>query len=115
MGQVEYELVGPEDVDVGELLEFYRSQRYCLTTSAEKIRDMLERSHCVVIARELATRVLGHLREVGVERVDVIAHGTEEDFCRDLGFRPVRGAVTMQLDPRTMACAASAMVGEEMV
>lgn len=166
MGQVEYELVGPEDVDVGELLEFYRSQRHCLTTSAEKIREMLERSHCVVIARdrgrligiargitdgiraylaeckldpayqgpaavtrtegriehdeygiarELATRVLRHLWEVGVERVDVIAHGTEEDFCRDLGFRPVRGAVTMQLDPRTLASAASAMVWQEMV
>ena len=154
MGQVEYELVRPEDMDVSELLEFYRSQQHCLAASAEKVRDMLERSHCVVIARqtgrligiargitdglraylteckldpayqgpgavtrtegriehdaygigrELATRVLACLREAGAERVDVITHGTEEDFCRELGFRPVRGAVIMQLDPRLLA------------
>jgi hypothetical protein len=150
MGQVEYELVRPEDVNASELLDFYRSQQHCLTTSDQKVRDMLERSHCVVIARqagrligiargitdglraylteckldpayqgpgavtrtegriehdaygigrELATRVLVCLREAGAERVNVIAHGTEEDFCRELGFRPVRGAVVMQLDP----------------
>lgn len=155
MEQVEYERVGPTDVDVSELLDFYRRQRHNITTSAEKLRNMLERSDCVVtarqagrligvargitdgvrgflteckldpefqgpgavtrtdgriehdeygIARELALRVLNCLRDGGAERVDVIAHGTEEDFCRDLGFRPVRGMVSMQMDPRTLAC-----------
>jgi predicted N-acetyltransferase YhbS len=156
MGQVEYELVEATDVDVHELLEFYHRQQHCLSTSPEKLRSMLERSQCVVvareagrlvgiargltdglrgylaeckldpacqgpgavtrtegriehdeygIARELATRVLACLREAGAERIDVTAHGTEEDFCRDLGFRPVRGAVAMQMDPRTSVLA----------
>lgn len=52
------------------------------------------------IARELAMRVLKCLRQAGVERIDVTAHGTEEDFCRELGFQPLRGAVSMQMDPR---------------
>lgn len=54
------------------------------------------------IARELAVRVLESLRDLGVERIDVTAYGTEEDFCRELGFKPLRGAVSMQLDPRTL-------------
>jgi hypothetical protein len=51
------------------------------------------------IAREMALQVLKSLRDLGVERIDVIAHGTEEDFCADLGFTKTRGAVAMQLDP----------------
>jgi predicted N-acetyltransferase YhbS len=55
------------------------------------------------IGREMAMRVLETLRDLGVERIDVTAHGTEEDFCTELGFRKVRGAVAMHLDPRTLA------------
>jgi hypothetical protein len=55
------------------------------------------------IARELAMRVLEALRELGVERIDVTAHGTEEDFCAELGFRKARGAVVMHMDPKTLA------------
>ncbi len=55
------------------------------------------------IAREMAIRVLESLRDAGVERIDVTAHGTEEDFCAELGFRRTRGAVAMQLDPREIA------------
>lgn len=160
MGQVEYELVRPEDVGLQELQAFYQRQQHATTASAEKLHDMLERSHCVVvaredgtliglargvtdglrgylaeckldpqyqgpaavtrtdgriehddrgIARELAVRVLNSLRDAGVERIDVTAYGTEEDFCRELGFRPLRGAVTMQLDPRTLMMDTSAM------
>lgn len=50
------------------------------------------------IALGMATRVLDRLREQGVESVLVTAHGTEEDFCADLGFRRARGAVAMQLE-----------------
>ncbi|MEP0845015.1 MAG: hypothetical protein HRF43_20120, partial [Phycisphaerae bacterium] len=46
----------------------------------------------------MAGRILEHLREQGVECVQVIAHGTEEDFCADLGFKRTRGAVAMQMD-----------------
>jgi hypothetical protein len=61
------------------------------------------------IACELAQRVLESLRDAGVERIDVTAHGTEEDFCFDLGFRKVRGMVAMQLDPSVLAaCPAQA-------
>ena len=159
MAPVEYEQTSPEDVDVVELLEFYRRQRHCLAAaSQEKLREMLRRSHCVIlarqsgmligiargitdgvrgylteckldprfqgpaavtrtdgriehdeqgIARELALRVLACLRDAGAERVDVTAHGTEEDFCRELGFQPLRGAVSMQMDPRTLAMCGS--------
>lgn len=162
MGQVEYEEVQPEAVDVRELAAFYERMQHCTTASVDKLRDMLRRSDCVVtarqdgrligiargvtdgvrgflteckldpacqgpaavtrtdgriehdahgIGRELATRVLACLRDAGAERIDVTAYGTEEDFCRELGFRPVRGTVTMQMDPRTMACA---VFGNEM-
>lgn len=49
------------------------------------------------IAGEMAQRVIDALRAFGVERVDVVAYGTEVDFCRDLGFRPVRSVVCMEL------------------
>ncbi len=55
------------------------------------------------IAREMAQRVLDCLRDKGVERVDVTAHGTEEDFCAELGFRRAHGLVAMQMDPRMLA------------
>ena len=49
------------------------------------------------------------LRDFGVERIDVTAHGTEEDFCFDLGFRKVRGVVAMQMDPKVLtACESTA-------
>ena len=54
------------------------------------------------IARELASRVLSRLRELGCERVDVIAYGTEEDFLEDLGFKRSSGVVAMSLEsPQT--------------
>jgi predicted N-acetyltransferase YhbS len=161
MGQVTYERVRSGEADVGEILDFYRRQQHCTTGSADRLRDMLDRSHCVVvaredgrligiargitdglrgylteckldpafqgpgavtrtdgrvehdergIARELALRVLDCLKAAGAERIDVIAYGTEEDFCRDLGFRPLRGAVSMQMDPRSLAFRLPAMV-----
>ncbi|GMU24221.1 MAG: hypothetical protein AMXMBFR13_42970 [Phycisphaerae bacterium] len=153
MGQVDYQVVSPENVDVEELLAFYRRQNHGLIDSAEKLRQMVRLSQCVVtahedgrligiargvadgvrgylaeckldpacqgpaavtrtdgrvehdergIAREMALRVLESLREGGVERIDVTAHGTEEDFCAELGFRRARGVVAMQLDLRAM-------------
>ena len=61
------------------------------------------------IAREMASRVLGKLREMGCQRIDVIAHGTEVDFCADLGFRRNSGAVAMTIDavPQTVLAGAS--------
>ena len=154
MGEIEYKVARPDEVNVEELLAFYARQHHETTASAEKLRLMLERSHCVVtarengaliglargvtdgvrgflaeckldpayqgpaavtrtdgriehddrgIARELATRVLESLRSIDVEQIQVTAHGTEEDFCRELGFRPLSGAVSMYLDPKTMA------------
>ena len=51
------------------------------------------------IAREMALRVIDAFRQHGVERVDVLAYGTEEDFCQELGFRRSRGVVAMYLHP----------------
>ena len=52
------------------------------------------------IAREMALRVIDAFRRYGVERVDVMAYGTEEDFCEELGFKRSPGLVAMQMDPR---------------
>jgi len=52
------------------------------------------------IAREMALRVLDSFRQHGVERVDVVAYGTEVDFCEELGFKRSAGLVAMHLDPR---------------
>lgn len=51
------------------------------------------------IAREMARRVIDAFRQQGVERVDVLAYGTEEDFCKELGFKRSTGLVAMQLNP----------------
>ncbi|MHC4066065.1 MAG: hypothetical protein ACYSUQ_02365 [Planctomycetota bacterium] len=51
------------------------------------------------IAREMALRVIESFRRYGVERVDVLAYETEEDFCRELGFRRSAGLVALQMDP----------------
>lgn len=156
---VEYQLVSPGEVDAAELLAFYERQGHETTRSADKLRQMLQLSCCVVLARddgrligvargvtdsvrgylteckldpdyqgpaaltrtdgriehdehgigrEMATRVLDSFREMGVERVDTLAHGTEEDFCAELGFKRTRGAVPMQLDLKAMvSCSAS--------
>ena len=49
------------------------------------------------IAREMARQVFEALRAYGVTEVDVLAHGTEVDFCEELGFRKVSGIVPMSL------------------
>lgn len=49
------------------------------------------------IARAMATLVIEALREFGVERIDVLAYGTEEDFCAELGFQKLGGVVPMEL------------------
>lgn len=49
------------------------------------------------IAAEMARRVIASLRASGVERVVVMAYGTEVDFCEELGFRTRRGVVPMEL------------------
>jgi hypothetical protein len=51
------------------------------------------------IAAEMARRVIKALRDFGVERIDTISYGTEVDFCEELGFRPRRGVVCMELPP----------------
>ncbi len=49
------------------------------------------------IARAMALLVIKALRESGVERIDVMAYGTEEDFCEELGFKKMGGVVPMVL------------------
>lgn len=49
------------------------------------------------IAREMACRIIEALRQYGVERIDALVHGTEVDFCEELGFRKWRGLVAMEL------------------
>ena len=55
------------------------------------------------IAAEMARRVLDAMRSEGVRRIDVLAWGTEVDFCEELGFKRQGGLVglTMQASDRT--------------
>lgn len=49
------------------------------------------------VAREMATRVVEELRSDGADRIQVLAYGTEVDFCEELGFRRESGMVVLQL------------------
>ena len=49
------------------------------------------------IAFEMARRIVKALRAHGAEKIAVLAYGTEEDFCEELGFRRIRGMVAMEL------------------
>ena len=49
------------------------------------------------IATEMARRVLDSLYAIGVQRIDLVAYGTEVDFCEELGFRQARGLVGMTM------------------
>ena len=60
------------------------------------------------IARELASRVIEALGAHGVERIDVLAYGTEVDFCEELGFKRVGGMVPLQLEVSAGAVAETA-------
>jgi len=50
------------------------------------------------IAAEMATKVIQALAQMGCERVDASAYGTEVDFCEELGFRRAAGIVPMCLN-----------------
>jgi hypothetical protein len=50
------------------------------------------------IAREMAERVLDALADMGCERIDAAAYGTEVDFCEELGFKRAAGIVPMSLN-----------------
>jgi len=49
------------------------------------------------IAGEMARRVLDAMVAAGVRRIDVLAWGTEVDFCEELGFKRQGGLVGMTL------------------
>ena len=53
------------------------------------------------IAREMAERVLDALADMGCERIDVAAYGTEVDFCEELGFKRAAGIVPMSLNVKS--------------
>ena len=49
------------------------------------------------IAAQLARRVLTALAEAGAQRIDVLAWGTEVDFCEELGFKRQGGLVGLTM------------------
>ncbi len=49
------------------------------------------------IATEMARRVLDAMYADGVLRIDLVAYGTEVDFCEELGFKRARGVVGMTM------------------
>jgi len=48
------------------------------------------------IAAEMALRVVSALSEFGVDRIHVLAYGTEVDFCEEMGFKRVSGMVVLE-------------------
>lgn len=67
------------------------------------------------VAAEMARRVLSQMFDTGVQRVDVLAWGTEVDFLEELGFKRRGGLVglTMHAQERNaaQAVAGAAAVG----
>lgn len=57
------------------------------------------------IAKEMARRVLRTMYGEGVQRVDVVAWGTEVDFCEELGFKRQGGLVGMTMRARDWSAA----------
>jgi len=55
------------------------------------------------IARAMANHVLRTLCDSGVERIRVLAYGTEVDFCEELGFKRDTTLVPLHLDPTQVA------------
>ena len=49
------------------------------------------------IAAEMARRVLDTMVAAGVRRIDVLAWGTEVDFCEELGFKRQGGLVGLTM------------------
>ena len=49
------------------------------------------------IAAEMARRVLDAMVAAGVRRIDVLAWGTEVDFCEELGFKRQGGLVGLTM------------------
>ncbi len=58
------------------------------------------------IATEMARRVLAAMYADGIQRVDLVAYGTEVDFCEELGFRRGPGLIgmTMKAEDWQAAC-----------
>jgi hypothetical protein len=91
---------GVTDGVLGRLVECKLDPQYqgpaCVTKTDGRIEHDAEG-----IARQMAIRIIKALREYGVERIDVLAYGTEVDFCEELGFRPMKGVSAMSLDSAT--------------
>ena len=54
------------------------------------------------IARQMAEHVIQALANLGCERIDAYAYGTEVDFCEELGFKRAAGIVPMTMDVAKM-------------
>ena len=72
---------------------------YCAWLFDQDRNPAQEVSIAKIVSTEMALRVIDAFRQHGVERVDVLAYGTEEDFCEELGFKRSTGLVAMQLTP----------------
>ena len=55
------------------------------------------------IAAEMARRVLSAMVAAGVRRIDVLAWGTEVDFCEELGFKRQGGLVGLTMKAEDQA------------
>ncbi len=55
------------------------------------------------IAAEMARRVLDAMVAAGVRRIDVLAWGTEVDFCEELGFKRQGGLVGLTMQAKNQA------------
>ncbi len=64
----------------------------CVTRTDGRIEHDLEG-----IAKQMAIRIVDELRDYGVDRIQVLAYGTEVDFCEELGFKRTSGMVPLQL------------------
>jgi len=82
----------------GWLVECKLDPAYQGPAAVTRVDGRVEHDH-LGIAKEMAERVIEALRSYGVSRIDVLAYGTEEDFCEELGFKRAGGVVAMNMAP----------------
>ena len=93
---------GVTDGVLGQLVECKLDPCYQGPACVTKIDGRIEHD-TEGIAREMAQRVIESLIDSGVERINVLAYGTEVDFCEELGFKRDTGLVPLHLDAQKVS------------
>jgi len=87
---------GVTDGLLGRLVECKLDPKYQGPAAVTRTDGRIEHDQAG-IAKQMAGLVLQSLWDYGVERIDVLAYGTEVDFCEEMGFKKLAGLVALGL------------------